>query len=117
MYVTSEQITVITTREFSNDFIDALNDVFAKYAISSKLRICHFLAQILHETGGFRWRSELWGDVPYSLDVAGRVWNSKGLNAYADVNDILRITKRISGGYIGVDDRTTWFEKCSTVII
>jgi len=38
-------------------------------------------------------------------------WNKKGLNAYADKNDIVTITKRINGGINGLDDRKRLFEQ------
>ena len=38
-------------------------------------------------------------------------WNSKGLNSFADNNDIVTITKRINGGTIGLKDRKSKFSK------
>jgi len=38
-------------------------------------------------------------------------WNKKGLNAYADKNAIVTITKRINGGTNGIDDRKRLFEQ------
>ena len=32
-------------------------------------------------------------------------WNKNGLNRYADSGDIKTMTKRINGGYIGLEDR------------
>jgi len=43
---------------------DSLNQTFAKYSIDSYLRICHFLAQVLHESAAFRYTAELWGPTP-----------------------------------------------------
>lgn len=38
-------------------------------------------------------------------------WNRKGLNSFADNNDIVTITKRINGGTIGLEDRKSKFSK------
>lgn len=36
---------------------------------------------------------------------AGWYWYSRGLNAFADVGDMKEITKKINGGYNGLEDR------------
>lgn len=38
-------------------------------------------------------------------------WKLKGLNSLADKNDILRITKRINGGYNGIEHRKELLKK------
>lgn len=43
-------------------------------------------------------------------------WKLKELNILADRNDILRITKRINGGYNGIDDRKLKLEKWKQVL-
>ena len=37
--------------EMCKYYIDALNKVLPEYKIDTKLRLCHFLAQILHGSG------------------------------------------------------------------
>lgn len=44
-------------------------------------------------------------DITLCVDVAGWFWNKRGLNALADKDDVLQITKRINGGLNGIDDR------------
>lgn len=58
-------------------------------------------------------------DVPaYLVTVTGAVesacwfWSTNGLNAYADRDDIVGLTKRINGGVVGLDDRTSRFDRC-----
>lgn len=43
--------------------------------------------------------------------IAGWFWQTRGLNALADRNDTLEITKKINGGVIGLADRELWVEK------
>jgi putative chitinase len=47
---------------------------------------------------------------------AGWYWNSRKLNAYADIDDILTITKKINGGTIGLEDRKAQLTKCKQII-
>jgi putative chitinase len=44
-------------------------------------------------------------DPAMAVDVAGWFWEQKGLNALADNDDIRGITKRINGGFNGLEDR------------
>ncbi|HEX3486669.1 MAG TPA: peptidoglycan-binding protein [Micropepsaceae bacterium] len=45
------------------------------------------------------------------LSPALNEWTDNGLNAAADRNDIRAITKAINGGYNGITERQTWFDK------
>lgn len=47
----------------------------------------------------------LLGQTPHAVDSAGWFWNLKKLNALADKDDLLHITKRINGGTNGIADR------------
>jgi len=44
-------------------------------------------------------------DKEMALMSAVWFWNKNGLNRYADSDDIKTMTKRINGGYIGLEDR------------
>ena len=127
--------------------------------MDSKLRLAHFMAQLGHESGSFKYMEEIASGAAYEgrkdlgntqpgdgklfkgrgpiqltgranyrtyglalgidferhpelvaipsigLLVACRYWSVRGLNAYADADDVLTITRRINGGQNGLDDR------------
>lgn len=173
-------------------YLEALNLTLPEYQINTKLRICHFLAQIIHESGHLKYNQEnlnysakalrsvfgkyfptdalaeqyarkpekianrvyanrmgngdeasgdgwkykgagliqLTGKTNYTkcseflgidlvndpsliynspeicVKTACWYWSVNNLNKYADVDDIKTVTKRINGGYNGLEDRT-----------
>ena len=139
--------------------------------IDRPLRIAHFIAQLAHESGSFRYTEELAdgtayegrrdlgntepGDGPrfkgrgliqltgranyaaYSkdtgidyltrpqriatdrfaaVDVACWFWHRHRLNALADRDDIAAVTRRINGGYNGLDDRVDYLARGKAVL-
>ena len=44
-------------------------------------------------------------DPDLAVDVACWFWETRGLNPLADANDVMAITKKINGGFNGLDDR------------
>lgn len=40
---------------------DALNNALAEFGITTPARVAAFMAQVAHETGGFRYLTEIWG--------------------------------------------------------
>ncbi len=142
-----------------------------KYGITSPLRIAHFIAQLAHESGAFRYAEELAdgsayegrsdlgnnqpGDGPrykgrgliqltgranyaaYSkasgvdylakpqlvasdpfaaVDVACWFWQTRDLNTLADADDVRGITRRINGGFNGIDDRIDYLVRGKAVL-
>lgn len=51
-----------------------------------------------------------------ALKIALQYWNDKKLNNFADANDIKTITKRINGGYNGLQDRINWYTKIGKIL-
>jgi len=48
--------------------------------------------------------------------IAGQFWKLNGLNELADQQEFKAITKRINGGYNGLDDRIKYYERAKKVI-
>ena len=48
--------------------------------------------------------------------IAGQYWVNKGLNALADVQDFREITRRINGGYNGLQDRIKYYDRAKNVL-
>lgn len=55
-------------------------------------------------------------EMPYAVMSAGWFWNKKGLNALADAKDYKEMTKRINGGFNGLDDRIAKINKAFEVL-
>jgi putative chitinase len=51
-----------------------------------------------------------------AVDAAGWYWGTRNLNAYADKDDVLSITKRINGGTLGLDSRKAFLAKAKQVL-
>lgn len=53
-------------------FVDPLNETMAKYEINTLHRMAMFLAQLVHESGGFRYVKEIWGPTAAQKRYEGR---------------------------------------------
>ena len=51
-----------------------------------------------------------------ALDSACWFWDTNGLNKYCDSRDVKGATKRINGGYIGLEDRKKHYEHAMEVL-
>lgn len=48
--------------------------------------------------------------------IAALYWANRGLNRLADAGDFREITRRINGGFNGLEDRVKYFERAKTVL-
>lgn len=174
MELTLDQLVAITKLKKSaklQEILPELNATMAKYEINTPLRACHFLAQVLHESGKFVYFEEIAsgkayegrkdlgnteaGDgvrfkgrgviqitgranylklskdfavdfvaepaklatTKYGILSAGWFWKWKGLNALADADDILKVTKKVNGGTNGLDDRKLHLANAKKVLM
>ena len=51
-----------------------------------------------------------------AIESACWFWKTNGLNAVCDADDILKMTKKINGGTIGLDDRTKHYNKAKELL-
>ncbi len=143
-------------------------------SINTALRQAHFLGQLGHESGNFRYTEEIASGAAYegradlgntqagdgvrfkgrgliqitgrgnytaygtargldyvtepknqllaseasiAVDCSGWFWSANGLNALADSDDIRAVTKRINGGYNGLDDRTARTNRAKCILL
>jgi putative chitinase len=59
---------------------------------------------------------ELAKDPLVSIKTACEYWNSRGLSAFADNDDVMTVTKRINGGFNGINDRKQYLVKAKAII-
>lgn len=55
-------------------------------------------------------------DMQVALMSAIWFWNKNGLNKFADAGDIKTMTKRINGGYIGLEDRIHHYKQAMEML-
>ncbi|UZQ53978.1 hypothetical protein OOK60_16015 [Trichothermofontia sichuanensis B231] len=75
-YVSANQLIQIAGSTELKSRIESLtpgvNETFERYQINTRLRMAHFLAQVMHESGGFRWLREIWGPTDAQRGYEGR---------------------------------------------
>jgi putative chitinase len=58
---------------------------------------------------------DLAADPRYMLAIAAEEWTEKACNNCADADDIVKVTKAINGGTIGLKERREWLTKTKAV--
>ena len=70
--ITEQQIIhIFPNAKDTNDLVKCLNEFLPQYAITSSNRLCYFLAQVGHESGGFKYRIE---NLNYSKKALLTMW-------------------------------------------
>lgn len=55
-------------------------------------------------------------DPNAAVDVACWFWSTRRLNRYADTDDVRKVTRRINGGYNGLDDRMAFLDRAKCML-
>lgn len=67
-----EQIVPMTKYNRLHIYLQLLNELMPKYHINTPLRQAAFIAQIIHESGGFHHKREIWGPTAAQLKYESR---------------------------------------------
>lgn len=64
-YETLKKVDKYITKANAEKYIPWLNKYMSQFGITSRMRVCHFLAQILHESGHLRYSREIASGAAY----------------------------------------------------
>lgn len=56
-------------------------------------------------------------DPALAVDVAGWFWANRKLNDWADKDDLRELTRRVNGGFNGLDDRAAYLKRARWLLI
>ena len=172
MKITDEQLLYImpTAKLRVAIYLSIVNEWNEVFGITTPLRMAHYLAQIAHESGEFRYTKELASGKAYEgrtdlgntyagdgvkfkgrglIQLTGRAnylaygtfcgcdicgnpdllekpldavkssmwfWQTHGLNALADKDDVRAVTRRINGGHNGLEKRKMYLERAKKIL-
>ncbi len=106
-YITMEQLqhTVPFLPKNADVFIPYLNTTMERYDITTRQRICMFIAQLAHESGGFRYTKEIANGKAYEgrTDLGnihpgdGMKYKGRGLIQCTGRNNYMECSKELFG--------------------
>jgi len=102
MQITEEQLVKIVGKsKYAKDLAEVIEKVLEKYQINTQLRVCHFLAQVGHESGGFNTMLE---NLNYSADGLQKIFKKyfpDATAAAAYARNPEKIANKVYGGRMG----------------
>ncbi|MGD1846092.1 MAG: peptidoglycan-binding protein [Salibacteraceae bacterium] len=106
--ITREQLAeILSTSEYIDTYYQALNDALKKFQINTPLRIVHFIAQVAHESGSFRFVVE---NLNYSASALRSVFGKyfpDDATAEAYARQPEKIANRVYGNRMGNGDEAS----------
>jgi putative chitinase len=100
----------LTRAEVPGKYLVHIYNYGTQYGLVTKLRMAHFLAQIDHESGKFRWSREIWGPTSHQLryEFNQSLGNTQSGDGYRFrgrglIHITGRYNYRVFGRKIGVD--------------
>lgn len=75
-----------------------------------------WLRSFLPDAPDFEVKPELVATWPWAAWAVFFFWSTKDLNALADGDDLLAVTKRVNGGTNGLTDRAAYLKKAKTIV-
>jgi putative chitinase len=64
---------LVSSNKNTTSVVEQLVELCAKHEINTTQRLAMFIAQCLHESGGFRYMSEIWGPTEWQKKYEGHV--------------------------------------------
>ncbi len=77
----------------------------------------HKISQNMFDSDLLIEQPDLLLDIDYAIHSAGWFWTAAKLNDLADIGDLKLMTKRINGGFIGLDDRIKHYNHAVEVLV
>ena len=128
--ITAQQLKQIMPYALSKNvdmYLPHLNELMPKFGITGKLRVCHFLAQIAHESGELRYSQEIASGKAYDTgklavalgntpeaDGDGQKYKGRGLIQLTGTTNYRNFNEYLKKNFVGADDVLKNPEKVAT---
>lgn len=103
--------------------VSSLNEVFVKYQINTKLRENHFLAQVIHESGAFKYKEEIASGDAYDtrvdlgntpeIDGDGRLYKGRGWIQITGKSNYKKASKEFNVDFINNPKLASEYPYCA----